>query len=338
MIDSVKLKLQIDIPEVYFSEDWKRDDDDFGDSSFYRRVKKVHFNYYTSSRTLHIKGKILLLLHNTRVQNFDDIYGADRESFLDEINAAINGLFPYPIQGMDIRDFTVTNIDYCFNVETSHVKEYLEFLAQAFEATNNGSRVNFTAEKDLEGSVYVKTAAQYEKKENRNYTLNFYNKADWIRKQQEKGDNISREDQEWAENKLRLEVKVGDQLVNRIVEDCNISKKFSDMFDFKIAFVTILRIYKLVFKGNEAADYYSHREAKKAVAGLPGLQTRARTNALKTLEEISKNHKITPFKRRKILDLGIYPWAFLDKRGDLDYLENPMQLILRKLESLGVLP
>lgn len=337
MIDSVRLKYQVEIPEGYFSEDWEQRVSDFGEVSFRRTVKKVHFYYYTSSMTFHVNGKILLLLHNTRVKNFDDIYGADRERFLDEINAVINGLFPYPIQGMDIRDFTVTNIDYCFNVTTPYVEEYLEFLAQAFEATNNGSRVNFTAEKDLEGSVYVKTAAQYEKKENRNYTLNFYNKADWIRNQQEKGDNISREDQEWAESKLRLEVQVGDQLVKRIAEDNNISKTFSDMFDFKVAFVTILRIYKLVFKGNEAADYYSHKEAKKAVAGLPGLQTRARMNALKTLEEISKNHIVTLHQRNRIKDMGIYPWQFLDKKGSLDFLENPMQLILRKLDSLGVL-
>lgn len=337
MIDSVRLKYKIEIPGNYFSEDWKYEANDFGEPRFYRTVKKVHFNYYSDTGMFHINGKILLLLHNTRVRNFDDIYEADRETFLDEINAAINRLFPYPIPGMDIRNFTVTHIDYCINVQTEYVKEYLEFLTQAFENTNNGSRVNFTAEKGLEGSVYIKTAAQYEKIEKRNYTLNFYSKTDWIQKQQLEGHNISRQDQIWAENILRLEVQCGDQQVNRIAEDCKIGKTFAEMFDFKVAYTTLLRIYSLVFKGNSEADYYSYQEAKKAVAGLPGLQTRARMNALKTLEEISKNHIVTLHQRNRIKDMGIYPWQFLDKKGSLDFLENPMQLILRKLDSLGVL-
>jgi hypothetical protein len=105
------------------------------------------------------------------------------------------------------------------------------------------------------------------------------------------------------------------------------------MFDFKVAYTTLLRIYSLVFKGNTEADYYSYQEAKKAVAGFQGRQI----GTLETLEHISKNHKITSFKRRKILDLGIYPWHFLDKHGDLNHLENPMKLILKKLDLLGVL-
>lgn len=333
MIDSVRLKYKIEIPGNCFSEDWKYETNDFGEPRFYRTVNWVHFNYYSETGTFHINGKILLLLHNTRVKNFDDIYGSDRERFLDEINAAINRLFPYPVPGMDIRNFTVTHIDYCINVQTPYVKEYLEFLTQAFENTNNGSRVNFTAEKGLEGSVYVKTAAQYEKREKRNYTVNFYNKADWIQKQQQEGHNISRQDQIWAENILRLEVQSGDQQVKRIAEDCGIGKTFAEMFDFKVAYTTLLRIYSLVFKGNAEADYYSYQEAKKAVAGFQGRQI----GTLETLEHISKNHKITPFKRRKILDLGIYPWHFLDKHGDLNHLENPMSLIRKKLAPLGVL-
>jgi hypothetical protein len=35
--------------------------------------------------------------------------------------------------------------------------------------------------------------------------------------------------------------------------------------------------------------------------------------------------------------MGIYAWCFLDKNGDLNHLENPMKLILKKLDLLGVL-
>ena len=335
MIDFVKLRYNIQIPHEYFSpEIWRSGITESGQPYFWHTIRGVDLKYYTFTERFTINGKILMLLHDTQVQNFDDIYGAETEMFLDELNEKLNGLFPCQI--LDIRDFTVTRIDYCVNVETSSVKEYLEFLTQAFEKVNKGKRVNFTAEKGLHGSVYIKTAAQYEKNERRSYTLNFYDKHDWIEKKQIEWHNISEADQILADQVLRLEIQCGDQMVSRVAEQNNIGRTFRELFNFKIAYVTILRTYSLVFKATEEADYYSYQEAKTAVAGFQGLQTRAKRNALDDLENIAKNHEVTRSRRNNIKALGIYPWCFLAKRGSLAYLENPMKLIRKKLEPLGV--
>ena len=37
------------------------------------------------------------------------------------------------------------------------------------------------------------------------------------------------------------------------------------------------------------------------------------------------------------MTLGVYPYCFLDKKGTLSSLENPMKLLYRKLSVLGVL-
>lgn len=333
MIDSVKLRCDVDIPEEYFSEDiWHQKIMDNWESYFWCKRGYVVFKYYPERRRFFIGGKILSLLSPSRVQNFDDIYGARRDLFLEGINAAINQLFPSRI--LDISSFTVTRIDYCFNVETPYVKEYIAFLTKAFQSVNKGNRVNFTARNGLSGSVYVKTTAEYEKNERRNYTLNFYDKADWCQYRLKKGSNISKADQILANQILRLEVQLGDQKVRDIVKKFQISNTFEELFDFKIAYDTIQSIYTLVFKGNETLGYYSYQEAKKAVAGL--------VQAERVLLTASQGHDISKPKfyngRKEATDLRVYPWCFLDKRGDLSYLENPMQLILRKLESLGVMP
>jgi hypothetical protein len=336
MIDFVKLKYEIEIPEKCFSKGWKKRLINNYEPFFFRKVNGVYFSYLPDRRMFHINGKILLLLHNTRVLNFDDIYGSDRESFLDEINAAINGLFSHPIQGLDIRNFTVTHIDFCINVTTPYVKEYIDFLTQAFEKTNHGERVNYTKEKQTYGSVYIKTTAQYEKNEKRNYTVNFYDKSDWVQNKLLEGSNISTQDQILADQLLRLELQAGNQQVKKIAAECNIGNTFAEFFNFDVAYKTILRLYNLVFKANEEADSYSHERAKKAVDGIEGLQTKSKESALKTLKDVSQNHHVTRSRRDRIRDLGIYPWCFLDKRGDLTYLENPIKLIRKKFLDLGV--
>ena len=72
--------------------------------------------YYPGTRTLYISGKIILLLADTRVLNLDDVYGIDIERFISDVNNVLNRLFTRV--EIDIRDFTLSRIDYCFSVKT----------------------------------------------------------------------------------------------------------------------------------------------------------------------------------------------------------------------------
>ena len=171
MIDYVKLSHPIALsPKLFSRMKWKYLKTDDGQPYYLRTIRGVKLRYYELSQCFTISGKILMLLHDSQVQNMDDIYGARTDLFLEELNEALNKLFPSPV--LDIRDFKVTKIDYCFNVETPYVRTYLRFLEKAFRMTGTG-KVNFTQEYNLDGSVYVKTQADYRDNTNKNYTLNF---------------------------------------------------------------------------------------------------------------------------------------------------------------------
>ena len=179
MIDYVNLNYPKAIPKKYFSlKKWKASITDDGQPYYWHTIRGVRLRYYVESQLFTIKGKIINLLYDTQVQNFDDIYGCQRDLFLNDINTVLNRLFPSPT--LDIRNFTVTKIDYCFNVETPHVKVYTDFLQKAFQMSNTGTRIDHTDAQMLTGSVYVKTASDYTVNQNKNYTLNFYDKSDWV--------------------------------------------------------------------------------------------------------------------------------------------------------------
>lgn len=330
MIDYVKLKYNITIPDKCFSaRKWKSSKTDDGQPFYWHTTRGVKLRYYTESQLFTVNGKILMLLHDTQVQNFDDIYGAERNLFLDEINAAINSLFSTPL--LDIRDFTVFKIDYCINVETPYVNEYVDFLSRAFQITNNGSRVDYADEYNLSGSVYVRTTSDYNAAQNKNYTLNFYNKADRLQHLIASGVRVSDADIILAENILRLEVQCGYQLIKRQTAKFHITNTFGNMFDFKVAYDAIFSAYSLVFKGNMEADFYTYTEAKKLLKGHQA--------ALKAIY-VATSHKIMNQKyaygRTQAKKLGIYPHCFLDKDGTLTHLKNPMKLLYSKLSVLGV--
>ena len=331
MIDYVKLKYRISIPNNYFSsQKWKKSTTEDGQPFFWHTTRGVKLRYYTEAELFTIGGKILMLLHDTQVQNFDDIYGAERDLFLNEVNDSINRLFPSPI--LDIRNFTVTKIDYCINVETPYVTEYIDFLSRAFQMTNKGTRVDYAEENCLAGSIYVKTASDYNADQNKNYTLNFYNKADRLKYLVASGVSVSDSDFALAENVLRLEVQCGHQLIKQQLSKFLISNTFGELFDFKIAYDTIFSIYQRVFRGNFDADYYTYGEAKKLLKGHVAAQ-----NTL----YVASSHRILGTKyaygRKQAMTLGVYPYCFLDRKGTLSSLENPIKLLFRKLSVLGVL-
>lgn len=331
MIDYLSLRQNLYIPNKYFSPMiWKRCQTETGQYFRWHNIRGVRLRYYEESHNFKIDGKILMILHDTQVQNFDDIYGAERELFIDELNSAINHLFPSPI--LDIRTFTVTRIDYCFNVETPYVGEYIDFLSHAFEKTNKGNRVDYTRENQLYGSVYVRTASDYQENHVKNYTLNFYDKADRLRYLIERRNYVSDSDVHLAKNVLRLEVQCGYQLIKRQTAEYGITNTFGDLFDFQIAYDTILHIYSLVFKGTQDADFFTYDTAKERLRGKP--------KALDVLR-IAASHRIMDTKyaygRNQAKRAGVYPHCFIPRKAGISQLENPIKLLQKKLRPLNVL-
>ena len=331
MIDYVSLRKNIEIPTNFFSPMmWKQSQTDDGQYFFWRTVRGVKLKYYVDTQSFTIKGKILMFLYDTQVQNLDDIYGGNKEQFISEFNAALNTLFPSPI--LDIHDFTVSRIDYCINVETPFVATYIDFMSRAFRMTNSGNRVNFTDEHELSGSVYVRTTADYRDNSNKNYTLNFYDKSDRLKYLAAKGVYVNEADWVLASNILRLEVQCGHYLIKRQTQKFGISNTFGELLDYNIAYDSILAAYNRVFKGTENADFHTYQNAKNLLKGHPTAQ--------KTLY-VATSHNVTGGKYaygcKQAKQEGIYPYCFLNKNDPVSCLENPMKRIRKKLSALGVL-
>ena len=115
-VDEILSRDQEAIPKAEFnSMRWRYED--YDTNAYYLHIiNSVKIRYYPGTRTLYISGKIILLLADTRVLNLDDVYGIDIERFISDVNNVLNRLFTRV--EIDIRDFTLSRIDYCFNVKT----------------------------------------------------------------------------------------------------------------------------------------------------------------------------------------------------------------------------
>jgi hypothetical protein len=276
-----------------------------------------------------ITGKIITLLYDTQVANVDDVYGSDLQAFAADINDCLQGLVNIPIP--DILEWEVSRIDYCFNILTPYVDAYLDVMNEGFRMANNGSRVNYTQQKKLTGSAYIKTKTDYKDNTRRNYVLNYYDKFNRLEFLQKRGTQIPTSDWQWATNILRLEVQCGYVFIKELCEKLNISRAFGELLSYEVAYYAEARIYRRVFKVDADQDYFAYQTAKKRL----GKQRKA----LEVLERSAEHHRITDSKyahgRKQIQKAGIFPFAFLKKGRGVEVLENPLKMILRKMTTIG---
>lgn len=329
MIDYVSMQTHIKINRRFFRPNaWTLQKADDGSEFFWHRTRAVDIRYYFATNNLRITGKLITLLHDTQVLNVDDLYGKNLSRFIDEFNASFNRLFTRPL--VDIRTFTVSRIDYCFNIRTPYKKEYLDFMTTAEQCINNGQQINHTEVYDLSGSLYIKNTAEYAANIRRNYTLNVYDKADRLIYLQERGMQISTEDFENAKDFLRIEVQASYQYIQSLQKRFSIARDFQSFFNYSIALYAICNVFALKLKAVPNADFYKYEVAKNFF--------RAGSAAAITLRSVATKHKITDKKyahgRRKIIEQNIYPYCFLPKDCPTDILENPCKLIEKKINAL----
>lgn len=331
MIDFVHLLLKEKVEKKFSSLKWTRKLTPDGEAFYFHGLRGVEIRYYPDRPLISIKGKLLLLLHDTQVLNVDDIYGKDTDRFIAEVNNYLNRLFS--TVHLDIRNFSVSRMDYCFNVKTPYVGVYIDFLGRAFRNCNQGRRVDYVQENALYGSVYIKTKRDYEQNERQNYVLNFYDKFDRLQYQKEQGERITAEDEERAKDILRLEVQCGYQFLKEFCERQKISRTFGALFSFRLAYLAEAAIYSRVFNTGEQEDYYQYQSA----ASLFGLKEQA---ARSLLLHVSKNGKITDvthaYAKKKVRQKGIYPYFFIPSGRAEACLKNPLALIAEKIRGLGV--
>lgn len=324
MIDSVRLSADIFLDDKLFAWSvWRRHTYQNGTLNYFVHQEKVWLRYYPDTRHLIIDGKLLTLLYDTDVLNVDDIYGSNLEAYLTDINDCLNQLFTQPV--LDIRSFRATRLDYCFNVITPYVSTYISLLNRAFRVTNNGSRVNHVQEKQLAGSVYIKTKHDYDHNERRNYVLNYYDKSDWLYKRRKSRQHTHPQDFIFAKDVLRMEVQCGYQFIKQICETHGVENRFELLLSYEIALWAEETIYNRVFANGARQDFYTYAEAKKHLRSK---------SAKKALLASSQGVRITTkrfeYGCRLIRNAGIFPFCFLPRSSSQVVLPSPMKLLKSK--------
>ena len=330
MIDLVHLSLDIPLtPDCFVPSLWSNRMTEQGEFYLSHAKEGIGIRYYPHRERMTIFGKLIRLLRNTRILNVDDLYGINTESFIREVNVYLNRLCTRPL--LDIRSFKVKRIDYCFNVKTAYVGEYIRFLNEAFKRCDSGHRVNHTERHKLDGSTYIKTEGDYEKDELRNYVLNFYDKEDWLDKQDEHYRAVLERERVHAHNVLRLEVQCGFAFLKGFCKKQKINLTFGDLFAYDVALEAERTVYSRVFRCDDTQDFYLYSVAKQMIP-------RNSSAARKTLLTAGQKHPILGTKhargRKVIGEAGIYPYCFLSKECGVDRLDNPIKLIKRKLKDM----
>ncbi len=332
MIDCIHLKTQNFIPVAALKpEFWQKRELEDGTVYWLHKYREASLLYYPQTGKWSIRGKVMTWLHDTQVANVDDLYGTDLQGFVNEINAYLQSLVEAPM--LDILTWETYRIDYCFNIKTPYVSDYLDVMNEGFRMSNTGTRVNYPEEKGLSGSSYIKTKGDYKANELRNYVLNFYDKYDRLEYLRRRGVRIAEDDWELARNVLRLEVQCGYVFIKELCEKLNISRSFGDLISYEVAYYAEAMIYRRVFKASADQEYFAYQTAKKRL----GKQRKA----LEVLERSAEHHRVTDSKyahgRKQIQKAGIYPFAFLRKGSGVEVMENPLKLILRKMTGIGAM-
>ena len=332
MLDYVRLYQDVFIGDDAFRWDkWHPKTLKDGTPLYYARIRSVYFRYYPLRNRLRIDGKIMQLEVDSQVLNADDIYGADLPQFIEDMNQHINSLFHGV--ALDICDFCATRLDYCFNVYTDYVEEYLDFMYRSFHQSNTGNRVNYTERFKLNGSVYIKTKSDFEHNTRRRYVLNFYDKKDRLEYQRRKGVRIASEDWKYAKGVLRLEIQCGFDFIRSLLKERRIENSFGNLLSYDLALHVEKKVFKQVFGFPATADFYAYQPAKKL---LP-----RNSKAAEALCASSKGWRITSgtkydHGRKKIIENNICPFAFLPPNIGIAMLENPIKLIEKKLADVDI--
>lgn len=350
MIDKVKLYKVIVLDEKKFSNKFRYEnyikypeiDIETGEilkasynvNQYKYRSKGITIRYSKNTNKLWYEGKIIDILDNSNlVYNLDDVYSL-KDNIIEKINDKI-----YEIVGieLDIRDFSVSYIEVCFNIFNVDVDRYVYIFNKTFDDKRDARYINYTTYNGLnkESSYYVKTKSSYNKNIKESYTINFYNKLDQLNYLEENKSYhrvINEEDKWLAKDVLRLEVQLSYKELKKT------SRKFNSFLDIDFCFNLIRKKYRYFIAKNEDIHFYSYNKAKLLIRESQIITLKERNKVLKYLKnKYSFNKKFDKeqeCKYIKILNgIGIHG-TLIDTKYNVDYLENPIKLLEKKIQNI----
>lgn len=382
MIDMIEINKKIgDLSQRLFEgEDWDRVNIQREGSTFkYRHWDRgILYTYHPDSGRLSIKGKLInLSINNYSIDTLGDLYFdrvglmlkeepiydgngnvshyeyyyEDYSQGLDEVIDAMNQ-YIYELLGIreDIRTFTVTLIEFCYNVRTKNVEEYIMMFNLIFSWRDPAKYINYVEEKEKPpySSFYIRSNKNYEDNSKAGTTANFYNKADETKYRISEGIRKSIEDgrpqiphqvmyQNITADILRLEVICGHQALYKVKKDYGIGNTLLDYINPQLSRDVIAKRYTHLI-GGENLSFYSYNRAKERIEGS-NLGREKKLNLIKHIRyhkgACSRNPDSAAYRRRDDLaGLGIH-WCTIPRDYGTDYLDSPINLLDWQLAKLG---
>ena len=205
MIDKVKMNTIIYIPLTAIDLTRWRRFNNRGNPLYIHKLLGVTICYSVRTSRLSVLGRLYNLSDNrNRIGNLDllyegmagihilqehdddgtvryyaESYTQDLDDLIDKTNAYINNLLNITV---DIRTFKVTYIEFCFNLTTPYVADYVRMFNRVFTQHPHASYTSHVQRQGLgdHTSFYIRSNAQYRDGNDSRYTINFYHKLNQL--------------------------------------------------------------------------------------------------------------------------------------------------------------
>ena len=224
------------------------------------------------SKVLHPQDKITL------------ITAWDVQAVEDRFNELVKELLP---QLPPFKYWWVNRIDYCVNVHTPYVEDYINLMKKGdrhFMQDWYDRNRNYTQKP---GSLYLVSTAR--RKRNRGVTVNFYNKLDEMMKSFEGSGELPNDDEleELPEDILRLEVQCHKTKTEHIRKKYGMEKKTVPYFLAPEIAYEIISTYLKRIAGT--ADYHRKSVALKMIDAT-GCRRETKEKLKRIIEDVAKQH------------------------------------------------
>jgi len=201
--------------------------------------------------------------------------------------------------GMPLFEYwTVHRLDYCIQVKTPYVKEYIKLFKKGDrkgyinELDGNNNRT------DKPGSLYL--VRNTKNKRYRGFTINFYDKYDQLSKEEDTSPELL----EASKDILRLEVQCFKPKLEYIKKKYNFENKLIINFLDENICEDIIGQYIKEIIGD--ADYHRKSKALKRIENAK-LQTSTKRDLKQIIEAVAKQHQsIDKVRKKGILKADVY--------------------------------
>lgn len=247
---------------------------------------------------------------------------ADFDKMVDTFNSIMVYLGGLPT----FDNWNVKRIDYCINIKTPYVKEYIALMQKGDIPAWQRLAFNPVSKRYTNriGSVYL-PAKSSNIKENKtgSMTINFYDKSQQQTAEAMKNNTISEAVLLQSENILRLEVQCHRPKLDSLKRKYSLDdKKIINFLSPQISYdVLETAILKVCHKG----DYHRKTVAEQMIEASKGLHDKTKEDLKTLLREVNKQHQSISKARDRLAAAGIYT-------------ENKFNQLLKKLDELNINP